>query len=268
MNKLEIYSSLNDTDKKTLLESLYVTEKKSDVEIAEIIGTYQNKIRRDRLKLGIPTRTPAEAQKLALTQGRAKHPTKGRQRTDEEKKKIGEAVSAEWSKIDDKERERRVQIGKESWNSKSDDEKQQILQKAVKAIRESSKSGSNLEKYLLNALISAGYKVQFHKEHIVKNERLQIDLMLPEFNIAIEVDGPSHQKPVWGEENFQRNQRSDKQKTGLIIGQGLVLVRVKQAGNLSEVKKRNYLNELLSTIDKIKSGNKKEKEIIIGDIND
>jgi very-short-patch-repair endonuclease len=266
MNKLEIYLSLKNEDKKQLLESLYIDEMKSDVEIGEILGTYSNKIRRDRLRLGIPTRTLADAQKLALKKGRAKHPTQGRERTDEEKKKIGESVSAKWAKIDDKERQRRVEIGKESWNSKTEDEKKELLQKAVKSIRESSKSGSILEKFLLHGLISAGYKVYFHKEHFVKNERLQVDLLLPELNIAIEVDGPSHQKPVWGEINFERNQKSDKQKTGLLIGQGITLIRVKQLGNISEVKKRRYLSELLETIDKIKR-NELSKEIIIGDIN-
>lgn len=266
MNKSEIYSNLSLQDKKTLLISLYVDEQKSDKEIADIIGTYSNKIRRDRIKLEIPTRTAGEAQKIALDKGRAKHPTKGRERTKEEKRKIGESVSLEWSKINNEEYKRRVNIGKESWNKKTDNEKEAFLQKAVKSIRETAKTGSALEKFLLNGLISAGYKVQFHIEHAVKNEKLQIDLLLPALNIAIEVDGPSHQKPVWGQENFQRNQKSDKQKTGLLIGQGLTLVRVKQQGNLSEVKKRKYLDELLSTIDKIGNGIK-QKEIIIGDLN-
>lgn len=267
MNKYKIYSSLSPENKKQLLESLYIGEMKSDVEIGEIIGTYSNKIRRDRLKLGIPTRTPTEAQKLALSKGRAKHPTEGKVRTEEEKRKIGEAISESWANIDDEERQRRSEIGKKSWEDKSEDDKKETLQRAVKAIRETSKTGSNLEKFLLSGLISAGYKVQFHKEHFVRNERLQVDLLLPEFNIAIEVDGPSHQKPVWGEVNFQRNQKADKQKTGLLIGQGLTLVRVKQSGNLSNVKKRRYLKELLETIEKIKNS-ASSKEIIIGDTND
>ena len=66
--------------------------------------------------------------------------------------------------------------------------------------------------------------------------------------------------------NFERNKKSDKQKTGLLIGQGLTLVRVKQCGNLSEVRKRKYLSELLETIEQIKSG-KISREVTIGDIN-
>ena len=72
MNKFEIYSSLSDENKKKLLIGLYINELKSDSEIGEIIGTYSNKIRRDRLRLGIPTRSAADAQRLALKSGRAK----------------------------------------------------------------------------------------------------------------------------------------------------------------------------------------------------
>jgi len=263
MSKLEI-SSL-DKDK---LENLYVVEKKSDVEIAEMVGTYSNKIRRLRHKLGIPTRPPNEAQSLALTSGRAKHPTLGRKRTEDEKTRIGESVSEGWASIDDKERQRRSEIGKQSWDQKTQEEKELFLQKASESIRTSSKEGSTLEKFLLKGLLKAGYKVDFHKERLVRNERLQIDIVLPEHSIAIEVDGPSHIRPVWGQENFERNQRSDKQKTGLLLGLGFILIRVLQDGHLSNVRKNKFLAELLETIKSVVDKTTSEKYIMIGDIGD
>jgi very-short-patch-repair endonuclease len=260
MNKLEI-SSLN----KDVLEQLYVKELKSDVEIAEIIGTYSNKIRRLRHKLGIPTRTPTEAQQLALKIGRAKHPTLGKKRTDGEKKIIGEKVSAKWAKIDDVERQRRSDIGKQSWENKTQDEKELFLRKASESIRKSSKEGSALEKFLLAGLIKDGYKVDYHKERLIPNGKLQIDMILPEYNIAIEVDGPSHIRPVWGQENFERNKRSDEQKTGLLLGLGFTLIRLRQNGCLSNVRKNKFLAELLQTVKAAVDKTTQERYIIIGD---
>ena len=46
----------------------------------------------------------------------------------------------------------------------------------------------------------------------MRNNRLEIDLYVTDLQTAIEVDGPSHFEPVWGEENLIKNQRSDKQK--------------------------------------------------------
>lgn len=260
MNKLEISSLDKDT-----LDKLYTKELKSDVEIAEIVGTYSNKIRRLRHKLGIPTRTPTEAQQLALKTGRAKHPTLGKKRTDAEKKIIGEKVSEKWSKIDDRERQRRSEIGKQCWDNKTQDEKEVFLRKASESIRKSSKEGSALEKFLLAGLIKEGYRVDFHKERLIPNGKLQIDMILPEYNIAIEVDGPSHIRPVWGQENFERNKKSDEQKTGLLLGLGFSLIRLRQDGCLSNVRKNKFLLELLDTVKTVVDKTTSERYIVIGD---
>jgi len=261
MTKLEMSSLDKDT-----LQNLYANELKSDVEIAELVGTYSNKIRRLRHKLGIPTRPASEAQSLALKTGRAKHPTLGKQRTEDEKRKIGEGVSSEWAKIDDTERKRRSDIGRQVWDQKTQDEKELFLRKASEAIRKSSKEGSALEKFILDGLLGEGYRVDFHKERLVRNEKLQIDMILPEHNIAIEIDGPSHIRPVWGEENFERNKRSDEQKNGLLLGLGFTLIRLRQDGSLSNVRKAAYLKELLVAIKKVVDKTTAEKYIIVGDI--
>ena len=260
MNKLEI-TSLS----KEKLEELYIVQLKSDVEIAEMIGTYSNKIRRLRHKLGIPTRAASEAQSLALKSGRAKHPTLGKKRTNEEKQKIGQGVSDEWAKINDVERQRRSELGRQAWDNKTEEEKELFLRKASECIRKSSKEGSALEKFLLEGLIKNGYRVDFHKERLISNEKLQIDMILPEHNIAIEVDGPSHIRPVWGQENFERNKRSDEQKNGLLLGMGFTLIRLRQDGTLSNVRKNKFLNELLNTVKSVVDKQITERYIIIGD---
>lgn len=265
MSKYEIYSSLTDKDKRDLLEGLYVKEKLSDVEISEIIGTYSNKIRRDRVRLGIKTRSPKENQKLVLAKGRAEHPTKGKHRNEEEKRKIGEKVSAKYATITQEEKDRRAEISRKQWEDKTEKEKGDIIKTMTTAVRVSSRTGSSLEKFLLKGLIRAGYRAEFHKEHSLKNEKLEVDLLLPELNIAIEVDGPSHIRPVWGEERFEKTQKADKQKTGLLVGGGMILIRVRYNGKkLSEVRRKEYLTELLKTVEECKSV-KGPREIIVGD---
>ena len=45
--------------------------------------------------------------------------------------------------------------------------------------------GPKLEHYILQSLIKDGYKVDFHKEQVLSNTKLQIDLFLPTMNVAM-----------------------------------------------------------------------------------
>ena len=70
---------------------LYVNAQWSTYQIAEKFDTYANKIRRVLQKNKITLRGSKDAQKNALSTGRAKHPTKGHHRSENTKKKISEA---------------------------------------------------------------------------------------------------------------------------------------------------------------------------------
>jgi very-short-patch-repair endonuclease len=121
------------------------------------------------------------------------------------------------------------------------------------AVRESSKTGSKLENFLLYKLLECDYKVDFHKEQILSNTRLQIDLFLPTMSVAIEVDGPSHFEPVWGEDVLKKNQKYDTKKNGLILGKELVLIRIKQTKDYSDTRARILLEKLLDELRTIKN---------------
>jgi very-short-patch-repair endonuclease len=246
------YANLSDNEKKKLLEKLYIKDKKSFKQIADEHGTYANKIRRDAVKLKIPIRDKSEAQKNALATGNHSHPTKGKTRDEKTKQKIGLSVLSSWENIDKGELDRRKKNAKKRWDSLSDDQKDNMIKLANNAVRNSSKTGSKLEKYLLQELLANGYKVDFHKEQALLNTKLQIDLFLPQYNIAIEVDGPSHFLPVWGEDALQRNIKYDNKKNGLILGKGLVLIRIKQLSDFSPSRAKLILDELLLEIEKIK----------------
>ena len=126
---------------------------------------------------------------------------------------------------------------------------------AIKAVRKTSKEGSKLEKFILNGLLQNGYKVDFHKEQLLSNTKLQLDIFLPVLNIAIEIDGPSHFAPVWGDDALAKNQDYDQKKAGLLIGKGIKLIRIKQEHDFSIARSNLILNNLLEAINKISLDN-------------
>lgn len=242
------YNKLSDDAKKDFLVQQYEKNNKSFQDIAQICNTYANKIRRDAIKYGIKIKDKSTAQKNALDTGKANHPTKGKTRPEHTKQKIGLSVMKSWEDMDDQTLQQRKDTARKNWESLSDDVKENILREANMAVRVSSREGSKLEKFLLESLIKDGYKVDFHKEQSLLNTKLQIDLFLPTLNIAIEVDGPSHFKPVWGQENLKRNKGYDNKKTGLILGKGLVLIRIKQTKDFSKARASTIYNVLKTHI--------------------
>lgn len=228
------YENMSDQEKQNIIHKKYIVEKKSFIDIAEEYDTYPNKIRRDAKKFNISIRSKKDAQKNALQTGKHKHPTKGLKRSEETKTKIGLSVMNVWDTMDHATKEERRKKAKNQWDSLSEDEKQNLISLANEAVRSASKEGSKLEKFILEYLLKNNYRVDFHKEHILSNTKLQLDLFLPQHNIVIEVDGPSHFEPVWGEDALARNKKYDNKKNGLIIGKGLKLIRIKQTKDFSK----------------------------------
>lgn len=261
------YNKLSDSQKKSFLIQEYEKANRSFQDIAIGCGTYANKIRRDAIKYGIKIKDKSTAQKNALKTGKAAHPTKGKTRTEDVKNKIGSSVMKAWEDLDPKELKKRKDNARKNWENLSDDIKANILREANIAVRESSKKGSKLEKFLLESLIEDGYRVDFHKEQSLLNTKLQIDLFLPTLNVAIEVDGPSHFKPVWGQENLKRNKGYDNKKTGLILGKGLVLIRIKQTKDFSKARAQKIYSKLFDELNNIqqKFPNKDNRNLEIGD---
>jgi len=247
------YSNLNDSQRKQILEKLYIKEKLSFADIAKKYDTYANKIRRDAVSFNIPIRNKADAQKNALCSGKHKHPTKGKNRSQETKDKIGLSVMKSWDGLDDNELNARKEKSKIAWEKMDDSSKENLIKLANSAVRETSKVGSKLEKFILNELLNTGYRVDFHKEQSLITTKLQIDLFLPNINTAIEVDGPSHFLPVWGEDALQRNITYDNKKQGLILGRGWVLIRIKQKKDFSKTRAKIICQKLIELIKSIES---------------
>jgi very-short-patch-repair endonuclease len=231
---------------------LYTKENKSTYEIADLFNTYPNKIRRILISSGIEIKDKSQAQKNALLKGTSKIPTQGLQRTKEEKLKISAGTKKAWDNLSEEEYNARVDKAKEKWKNMSDVEKANMLSSAIKAIQIAGKEGSKLEKYLKTELSKGGYKIEFHKKDLIVNHNLEIDIYVPRLKTIIEIDGPSHFLPIWGDEKLQKQIRADAHKTGLILSKGLAIIRVKHLSDtVSLSSKENLKNTLLDILNKI-----------------
>ena len=231
----------------------YTNHKKSTYEIAQELKTYPNKIRRALNTLGVDLRDKSKAQTIAIQSGRHEHPTKGKKRTEAEKIAISNGMATYWDEMEDKERNRRSKLSKKQWEEMPEEDNANLRKLAAEAVRKASKEGSKIEKFIHEGLTKLGWEVIFHKRGLVSNEKLEVDLFIPSIKTAIEIDGPAHFLPIWGEENLQRHIRADAQKAGLLINRGFVILRVKNIiRNLSQKNMRETLALVAQELEKIK----------------
>jgi len=226
----------------------------SPYSIAVQLDTYPNKIRRTLIKLGAVLRDKSKAQKLALETGSHTHPTKGKKRTEETKIRISEGMHQHWENMSDEEYQKRVKRSKEQWKNMSDADKSAFREAAAVAVRNAAKNGSKMEIFLKKHLQNAGYEVIFHKKGLVINSNLEIDLFVPGLKTAIEIDGPAHFFPVWGEDSLRKHVAADAVKSGLLLGAGFCVIRVKHINkNITQHHMRttaNTVEQELAKIDK------------------
>lgn len=242
--------------------SMYNEEGYSTHQIAKLLDTYPNKIRRCLEKHKVPRRDRSEAQRLALEQGRSKHPTEGRDRTLEEKIKISQSLEQYWADMTDKELDRRRKMAKDNWDNMDSGLKAAMSKKGIAAIRAAAKEGSKLEKFIQKRLSDAGYSAEMHKM-LIPSENLEIDLYIPGLQTIIEVDGPSHFLPIWGQDKLDKQMNADLRKTGTLLTKGYVVIRVKSYGDESIAKREHIVNRVLEHINAIteKKPNRKDRFI-------
>ena len=198
----------------------------SCAEIAEEFSTYSKKIERVLKKNGVKIRSRAEAMKLALKRGRAEHPTEGKKRDDEAKLAISKGREQAWKDMPEDAKEEFAKGAKERWDNMDPVKKQEMQSKAGAALREACLEGSKAEKFLKKKLEEIGYNVVMHKKGLIQGN-FEIDLLLPELNTIIEIDGPQHFLPLFGEDKLAETIKMDSVKNGLLIGKGFCVIRIK-----------------------------------------
>ena len=204
--------------KEELYEQYYVQEL-STTQIAKNFDTYPNKINRLLKKFGYQPRSRSESQAIVC---KTTHPTRGKKRTEEEKIAISKGGANSWS---DERRAQASEYTKEQWENRSEEEKSKILKKAHSGLVRAAKEGSRLEKFLLEFLRKHEINALAH-ENLLVNEKLEVDLLLTNKNIVIELDGPTHFKPIFGEEKLQQQLAADAEKDALLTGMGFRVIRI------------------------------------------
>ncbi len=231
---------------------------KSACEIAQIHNTYPNKILRILSKHGIAIRNRSEAQKAAIKTGRVIPPMIGRKQKSSSKEKISESRSEAWRKSSPEKLKEFKESAKERWNKKSPEERYEFHRKAGQEMQRASKEGSAAEKFLYKELQKHGYDTIMHKTGI--GGEFEVDLFVQELNAAIEIDGPQHYLPVFGDKVLQKNIKNDAIKNGLLISRGFFIIRVKYlAKKISmSVKRRLWksVSQVLKDIENKKCSNK------------
>ena len=110
----------------------------------------------------------------------------------------------------------------------TEEERIKLRESAIPGIKKASIEGSKLEKHIREQLTKAGYVIEYHKKGIVPNSNLEVDIYLPELGAAIEIDGPSHFLPIWGQDALNKTIKSDNEKNGLLRYHGIMVLRVSQ----------------------------------------
>ena len=231
--------------------SMYTDKLMSTYEIAKKLDTYPNKITRTLKKHGIPLRDKSQAQKLALAEGRCEHPTAGKERSLEERVKISSGLVTYWDSITKAERKRRSEQAKDRWSRMSAAQKDKMSQLATAAIRLAGKQGSKLEHFIGDKIEESGYRLEYHNTSLIPTEKLEIDIYIPELKTIIEVDGPSHFLPIWGEEKLQKQIKADLHKSGLLLSRGYAIIRVKSVGQEPLSKKERLANDVVEQLNSI-----------------
>ncbi len=245
---------MKDLKDKKWCEKQYCKLERSIGDIAKELDTYPNKVRRALKSHGIKIRDKASAQSIALKKGRSKHPTKDKGHSEETRVKISESVANNWENLSDEQLEARKKLAREQWQNMSEEDRQKLRDSAVPGIKRASVEGSKLEKYIRDRLTENNYVIEYHKKGIVPNSSLEVDIYIPEISTAIEIDGPSHFLPIWGEESLRKTIKSDNEKNGLLRYHGIMVLRVAhKKKSLSKKLMRDVWVSIEKELEKIKT---------------
>lgn len=245
-----------------VITEMYVHQNMSSYQIAKRLNTYPQKVLRALTFLGIDRRSYSDAQKVALESGAAMHPTEGKKLSQEHRDSIGSSRAEAYSRMTDAEKERMAQISKENWKKLGPEKQAEIRALALEQVRRASKEGSKTERFVMEGLRDEGYQVEFHKSGLAPGSNLEVDIFIPEIRTAIEIDGPQHFEPIWGEEKLRKQQQADVAKQGILISHGYKILRVRQIDkSISKTKMATLLQCIMQEVSAIADG--KEQDSLI-----
>lgn len=206
---------------------LYFNQQLSLRLVADKLGTYPNKVRRFLVENGYELRDKATSQNIALDVGRSEHPTKGKKRSKKTKRKIGRAIERVWEERPPELKAALAEKSKERWHERTEQQAEEFRKKAADGVRRAGVYGTKLEQFLLARFRKHNFEPQYQREDLVFSERMRVDIFLSRDKIALEIDGPTHFTPIWGEEYLQQKIASDNKKNGLLLYCGFHVIRAR-----------------------------------------
>lgn len=208
---------------KIYLQDCYLTKQMSTYKIAKEQGCHFNTVNRALRHHKIPLRNLSEAQKNFLSFLPC-HPSKDKPKSRETKKKL--SLSCRKRYRDNELRKEMSKRAKAKWDGMTEEEKKSFRKRGLEAHQQALHNGSRFEHYLYELLLENNFKVIMHAQKTIHNERMHIDLFLPGELVAIEVDGPSHFFPIYGQKSLNRSIQSDRKKNELLLNEGYAVIRI------------------------------------------
>lgn len=221
------------------VKRLYQDDGLSMRDVAKKIGVPLATLSRFMKKAGIQSRDKAQAQKNYLTEH--DHQMKGRTHSSETKQKISRGLGEFWESLTEEQTEElKRKIGsawKRKWAAMSEAERRLTMEELGHKAKETQGKGSRLERFIAEELRKRGYTVEERSTNYTTGKSFEVDVALPKERVAIEVDGPTHFKPVFGEEHLREQQERDKRKDEMILSSGYSVLRIRDDnGPLSQLR--------------------------------
>lgn len=236
----------------------------STYKIADKLGCNQSHVYRIMQKWNkthpdnpVKVRSKSEAQKLNIEAGG--HQRLGTHHSDESKLRTSDTMrdfyesdagaAAKTKKSEDK---------KAEWAKLPDEKKVEIVTNMRTASKEQMKlgRGSKFENYLADGLKSLGFEVEQRTHNYTPGQKMEVDIAVPSYSVAIEVDGPTHwDASVYGQEALQVVQERDKIKNDLLNSGGFDVLRLQDKTGACTRARIMRVSEMLKDImERRKSG--------------
>jgi very-short-patch-repair endonuclease len=176
--------------------------------LAKEAGVHGNTLRRAMIKAGIAIKSRSDSMKSGYESGALKK-REGFTITEEHRISISAANHG---------RKREAQTKNNSILNNSVG----MSNRGASKNREAAQKGSKFERMLLDKLTQQGYNVL----HQYELESYKIDLYIPAYKLAIEVDGISHREAIYGPDKLARSIEKDNEKDEFMKHNGMNILRV------------------------------------------
>lgn len=225
---------------------LIEVEKLSTYGAADSLGCNQSHVVRLIAKFNkenpsnpIKKRTKSQAQKNYIKRT-GTHQRSGTTHSDESKELISDSMKDVYDgPRGDEIREKISQQRQEEWAAMGPAEQAEVLETLKTASRAKAQSGegSNFENFLAEKLEEHQYVVEVRTQAYTPGQKFHVDIALPQVKLIIEVDGPTHWAPIYGDDELRKVQAKDTVKDNTLTAAGWNVLRV-QDGSGSTTRAR------------------------------